>query len=134
MRHGVLLVTYGRLGHHMLECMKDMFGELPVPTDVLEVRRVQNHDLLIAQGTKLIECLRQAAGPDAGVLLLTDAFGSTPSNIASKLGAQHGWPVVAGLNLPMLVRVFNYPDTPLEELAGMAVEGARRGILLCRNS
>lgn len=124
---GILLVTHGKLGHFMLECMRDMIGELPLAADVLEVRRVQAHEVLINQGTKMIERLDTGDG----VLLLTDAFGSTPSNIANKLSAIHGSPVVAGLNLPMLVRAFNYPRTPVDELARLAVEGGQRGIILC---
>lgn len=124
---GILLVTHGKLGHFLLDCMRDMIGQLPLAADVLEVRRVQSHEVLINQGSKMIERLNSGAG----VLLLTDAFGSTPSNIANKLAAIHGLPVVAGVNLPMLVRAFNYPRTGLEELARIAVEGGRRGIILC---
>ncbi|MCC2657379.1 MAG: fructose transporter subunit [Panacagrimonas sp.] len=127
---GILLVTHGKLGHFMLDCMRDMIGELPVPADVLEVRRVQAHEVLINQGSKMIERLDTGAG----VLLLTDAFGSTPSNIANKLSAIHGSPVVSGLNLPMLVRVFNYPKAAVDELARLAVEGGQRGIILCPKS
>jgi mannose PTS system EIIA component len=124
---GILLVTHGKLGHFMLDCMRDMIGELPLPADVLEVRRVQAHEVLINQGSKMIERLDTGAG----VLLLTDAFGSTPSNIANKLSAIHGSPVVSGLNLPMLVRAFNYPRAAVDELARLAVEGGQRGIILC---
>lgn len=124
---GILLVTHGKLGHFLLDCMRDMIGQLPLAADVLEVRRVQSHEVLINQGSKMIERLNSGAG----VLLLTDAFGSTPSNIANKLAAIHGLPVVAGVNLPMLVRAFNYPRTGLEELARIAVEGGQRGIILC---
>jgi mannose PTS system EIIA component len=127
---GILLVTHGKLGHFLLECMRDMIGELPLPADVLEVRRVQAHEVLINQGSKMIERL----GSGAGVLLMTDAFGSTPSNIANKLSALHGSPVVSGVNLPMLVRVFNYPRAGLDEMAKIAVEGGQRGIILCPKS
>ncbi len=124
---GILLVTHGKLGHFLLDCMRDMFGELPLASDVLEVRRVQSHEVLINQGSKMIERLNSGAG----VLLMTDAFGSTPSNIANKLAVLHGSPVISGVNLPMLVRAFNYPRTGLEEMAQLAVEGGQRGIMLC---
>ncbi len=124
---GVLMVTHGKLGHFLLDCMRDMIGQLPLAADVLEVRRVQNHEVLITQGSKMIDRLDSGAG----VLLLTDAFGSTPSNIANKLSALHGSPVVSGVNLPMLVRVFNYPHATLQKIAVIAVEGGQRGIILC---
>ncbi|WP_420466768.1 PTS sugar transporter subunit IIA [Panacagrimonas sp.] len=124
---GVLLVTHGKLGHFLLDCMRDMIGPLPLAADVLEVRRVQNHDVLINQGSKMIERLDSGDG----VLLLTDAFGSTPSNIANKLAVVHGTPVVSGVNLPMLIRVFNYPQANSDEIAALAVEGGQRGIIRC---
>lgn len=129
---GVLLVTHGKLGHFLLDTLRDMMGELPVKADVLEVRRVQAHEGLLLQGQRMIDNLD--AGP--GVLVLTDAYGSTPSNIANKLAALRAdrTLVVAGVNLPMLMKVFNYPQLPLDRLAQAAVEGGQRGVTLCPRS
>jgi mannose PTS system EIIA component len=126
-RVGLLLVMHGKLGHHLLDTLREMLGDLPMSADVLEVRRVSAHEVLTRQGSKMIERLDSGAG----VLILTDAFGSTPSNIANKLRDSHRSAVVAGVNLPMLVRIFNYPDLPLREMAASAVEGGSRGILVC---
>lgn len=123
---GILLVTHGKLGHLLLDTLREMMP-LPLAADVLEVRRVQAHDVLLSQGQKMVERLDSGSG----VLLLTDAFGSTPSNIANKLGMVRQLPVVAGVNLPMLVRVFNYPHQPLDQLAQTAVEGGQRGVMAC---
>lgn len=127
MSFGILLVMHGKLGHALLDCMRDMIGELPLAADVLEVRRVQHHEVLIHQGSKMIQRLDSGAG----VLMLTDVFGSTPSNIANKLAVMHGAPVVSGVNLPMLIRVFNYPGATLEQVAQLAVEGGQRGVMRC---
>ena len=124
---GVLLVTHGKLGHFLLETMSDMIGPLPLPTDVLEVRRVQATDVLLLQGRRMIERLDGGGG----VLLLTDAFGSTPSNIANRLAEASRTAVVAGINLPMLVKIFNYPQLDLAAMTRAAVEGGQRGVLVC---
>ena len=124
---GVLLVTHGRLGRFFLDTLRDMLGELSLPVEVLEVRRVQDPGLLTRDGRRMIE--RLDAG--SGVLVLTDALGSTPSNIAAHLFEPGRTRVLAGLNLPMLVRVFNYPRLPLERLAEAAVAGGQRGIVFC---
>lgn len=124
---GVLLVTHGKLGHFLLETMTDMLGALPLEADVLEVRRVQATDVLLRQGERMIARLDSGSG----VLLLTDAYGSTPANIASKLAGSSRTIVVAGVNLPMLVRVFNYPALDLEGMARNAVEGGQKGITIC---
>lgn len=123
---GVLLVTHGKLGHLLIETMTDMIGPLPLPADVLEVRRVQATDVLLRQGRRMIDRLDGGHG----VLILTDAFGSTPSNIATRLAEPPRVAVVAGVNLPMLVRIFNYPRCDLDAMAANAVEGGRRGVLL----
>jgi len=123
---GVLLVTHGKLGHLLLETMTDMMGVLPLRTDVLEVRRVQATDVLLLQGRRMIERLDNGVG----VLILTDAFGSTPSNIATQLTDQPRVEVVAGVNLPMLVRIFNYPKCDLQVMARNAVEGGQRGVMI----
>jgi PTS system ascorbate-specific IIA component len=110
--------------------MTDMIGELPLPADVLEVRRVQATDVLLLQGRRMIERLDTGDG----VLILTDAYGSTPSNIANRLGEQAHTEVVAGVNLPMLVKIFNYPLLDLAAMARAAVEGGQRGITHCPRS
>jgi mannose PTS system EIIA component len=124
---GVLLITYGKLGHFMLETMVDMIGALPLPADVLEVRRVQATDVLLLQGRRMIERLDRGAG----VLLLTDVFGSTPGNIANRLAEAPRTAMVAGINLPMLVKIFNYPQLDLAAMTRAAVEGGQRGVVVC---
>ncbi|HEX7381176.1 MAG TPA: PTS fructose transporter subunit IIA [Nevskiaceae bacterium] len=122
---GVLLVTHGKLGRLLLDTVEDLIGELPLPTDILEVRRVQSTDILLSQGRRTLERLDEGDG----VLMLTDAFGSTPSNIAVSLAASSHATLVAGINLPMLIRIFNYPDCDLPTITRNAVEGGRRGIV-----
>jgi len=124
---GLLLVTHGKLGHFLLDTVAEMIGPLPLRADVLEVRKVQATDVLLLQGRRMLERLDDGAG----VLILTDAFGSTPSNIAKGLAAAPNTTVVAGINLPMLVKIFNYPQLPLAELAQAAVEGGQRGVMIC---
>ncbi len=123
----VLLVSHGRLSQILLDTVHDVLGDLPMETEVLEVRRVMDTDPLVRQGERMIERLDQGDG----VLVLTDAFGSTPSNIANRIATKVPSRVVAGLNLPMLLKVFNYPGLSLAELAKAAVEGGQRGILEC---
>ncbi|CAK0770012.1 hypothetical protein CCP3SC15_4060003 [Gammaproteobacteria bacterium] len=66
-----------------------------------------------------------------GVLVLTDMYGSTPSNIACRLDSEKVR-IVAGVNLPMLIRVLNYSYLSLEDLTNKAISGGRDGIIHCR--
>ncbi len=128
MSAAVLLITHGRLSQHLVDTVSEMLGgQLSLNTDVLEVRSVLDPDVLIKQGERLIHKLDQGDG----VLILTDAFGSTPSNIANRVARSGQCRVVAGVNLPMLIRIYNYPKRHLDALAQTALEGGQRGVILC---
>jgi mannose PTS system EIIA component len=125
----VLLVTHARLGHDLLATVTEVMGTPPLPTDVMSVRRVLDIDALVRQGARLMDRLDQGDG----VLILTDAFGSTPSNIANRIAKDRRAYVVAGLNLPMLVSVYNYPKLDLEAQAQNALNSGRDGVVLCKD-
>lgn len=124
---GVLLITHGKLGRFLVETAAEMMGPLRLDTEVLEVRRVQDTEVLLRQGQRMLQRLDSGDG----VLMLTDAYGSTPANIACRLGRAPRTRLVAGMNLPMVLRVFNYPRLDVDALARAAVEGGQRGVTLC---
>lgn len=66
-----------------------------------------------------------------GVLVMTDLYGASPSNLANRL-AKLGTPVrrVSALSLPMLLRVMNYPEQGLQELPATAAAGTRNGAII----
>lgn len=122
----VLLVTHGKLGNLLIETMIDMIGPVPLRTESLDVQRTESLDAALVRGRALVRELDEGDG----VLVLTDTYGSTPGNIATKLADLPDVEMVAGINLPMLIRIFNYPDRPLRTMAEYAVQGGRRGILM----
>lgn len=67
---------------------------------------------------------------DDGLIIITDMFGGTPSNIAQTLARQHHAPLLSGLNLPMLMRINNYRDMPLPILLDKAISGGQQGVML----
>jgi PTS system mannose-specific IIA component len=130
---GLLLVTHNRVGQTLLETATHMFGSCPLKTEVLPVMPDSDPDVLAAEARALCETLDQGQG----VLVLTDIYGSTPSNIATRLIDSARVEVVSGINLPMLVRVLNYHRLSLSELAYKAISGGRDGVLAlssCRGS
>jgi mannose PTS system EIIA component len=66
---------------------------------------------------------------DGEVLVLTDVFGATPCNIASRLADGRDARVAVGVNVPMLWRSITYRDKPLDELLALALAGARMGVM-----
>jgi len=71
---------------------------------------------------------------DGEVLVLTDVFGATPCNIASRLAAARDARVAVGVNVPMLWRSITYRDKPLDELLALALAGARMGVMQVSDS
>lgn len=125
MNVGILLITHSGIGGALLNVAYGTFGQLTLEISQLSVSRDPEPELLIAKASYLVRKLDSGAG----VLVLTDMFGSTPSNIAQDLRHQGlKIRVVAGLNLPMLFRILNYPNLPLEMLAKKALSGGQEGI------
>ena len=122
---GILLVTHNGLGDSLTDCVRHVLGEVPTHVKSLSVLAGDDPQQKEAEGNALIEQLK---GGD-GVLVLSDIFGATPSNIARRLCRQplvHG---VAGVNLPMLLRVVSCKGKTLEEMAHRAIEGGRECIV-----
>jgi PTS system ascorbate-specific IIA component len=123
---GILLVTHEGIGTALAAVATTLLRTLPLRVEAFEVPFEGDPDVLLPQASA---ALRRADGGD-GVLVLTDLYGATPSNIAARL-ARLGTPVrrVSALSLPMLLRVLNYPELPLDELPAVAAAGARNGVL-----
>ena len=123
---GILLITHEGNGHALLAVATRLLRKLPLETAAFEVPFDGDVDALLPQASA---ALRKVDGGH-GVLVLTDLYGATPSNIAAKL-SRLGTPVrrVSALSLPMLLRVMNYADLPLDELPAVAAAGARNGVI-----
>ena len=122
---GILLVTHNGLGDSFVDCVKHVLGEVPPNLKVLSVLAGDDPQMKLAEGKALIDQLDTGSG----VLILADVFGATPSNIGRQLCQAEHVSGVAGLNLPMLLRVVCSPGKTLPELAKIAVEGGRECIV-----
>jgi len=124
---GVLLITHGDIGAVLLRSALDILGVSPLPIGALAAPSGCEPEQVLQQARRAAEQLD--AGD--GVLVLTDMYGATPSNIACRLAGFQRVQVVSGVNLPMLIRVLNYPELDLEALAHKAASGGRDGVLSC---
>ncbi len=122
---GILLVTHNGLGNSLVDCVKHVLGELPANLKVLSVLAEEDPQHKLAEGEELIKELDNGSG----VLILADVFGATPSNIGRRLCHAERVSGVAGVNLPMLLRVVCSSGKTLAELADLAVEGGRECIV-----
>lgn len=110
-----------------MESATHMLGMCPLLAGVMPVAGDCEPELLLARARERVARLDSGDG----VLVLTDMYGSTPSNIASSLADGDRVKVISGVNLPMLVRVMNYPELSLADLAVKAETGGRDGIFHC---
>ncbi len=119
------MVAHNALGESLVDCVEHVLGEEPKNLRVLTVQAGDDPQLKLAEGQVLIKQLDTGGG----VLVLADIFGATPSNIARRLCHAEHVMGVAGVNLPMLLRVVCSPGKTLPELANIAVEGGRECIV-----
>lgn len=97
---GVLVVTHCRLGDALLEAAEFILGERPEAMAAVSIDLKERADILrkkIADGIKSLE-------GDDGILILTDMFGGTPSNLSYSFLEEGRIEVISGVNLPILIR------------------------------
>jgi PTS system mannose-specific IIA component len=126
MKTGLLLITHGKLGRDMLDTVSGILGYCPLAAETITVPNDCDPDAILAAAAAACDTLDQGSG----VLVLTDLYGSTPSNIANRLTDTRNVSVVSGVNVPMLLRIMNYPDSQLDKLVEFAVSGARSGVVI----
>jgi PTS system mannose-specific IIA component len=96
---GLILVTHGAVGEALLAALEhivgpqdDVFSVSILPDDDMEERRVE-----------IVDAIGRLAAP-RGCIVMTDMFGGTPSNLALSAMGEDGVEVIAGVNLPMLIK------------------------------
>ena len=124
---GILLLTHSGLGAALIGAARGVVGALPLRVESIEFDNGQDSIAYTHRAAKAMRDLDQGRG----VLLLTDLYGSTPSNTSAQIG-QQGTPTrrVAGVNLPMLLRLLNYPEQSLDEMVLTAASGGRSGVIV----
>jgi len=124
---GVLLITHPGIGSSLLAVARGLLRNLPLKAEAFEVPLDADLESLLPQASAAL----RRVDDGNGVLVLTDVYGASPSNLAGKV-ARLGTPVrrVSALSLPMLLRVMNYPEQGLDELPATAAAGTRNGAIL----
>ncbi len=125
MNVGLLLLTHNDIGSQLLLAAKSTYGSIPLRTELLSIDHYDKPTDIINLAKQYVKVLDSGKG----VLILTDMFGSTPSNIAKEFSCYKNVKIVSGVNLSMLLNIFNYPDLNLNNLMIKALEGGRDGVL-----
>jgi PTS system mannose-specific IIA component len=123
---GLLIVTHCDLGKELLNAAEFIVGKIDA-VDTIAITETSGTDLL----RKKIEAKVDALDRGDGVLILTDMFGGTPSNLSLSFLREGKIEVLTGVNLPMMIAIVqNRPNFKVTALAQKAQEAGRMGISL----
>lgn len=122
---GILLITHNGLGESLIDCVRHVMGSAPAHVKALSVLAQDDPVLKEEEARALIAELDDGQG----VLLLSDVYGATPCNIARRLCQPGRIEGVAGVNLPMLLRVACNCNKSLDEQVQRALDGGKECIV-----
>lgn len=121
---GLLILTQENLGTGLIQAVEHVLGKRPPGLDVMPV------DYRVAP-EKLAPVIADTAArldEGQGVLILADIYGASHTNAACRILQPNRIELVTGVNLPMLIRVLNYRDLPMDAVIRKAISGGAEGI------
>lgn len=122
---GLFLITHATYGESLIQCACHVLNKRPLQIAQLGVSLQDDPlDLL-----PLARDMLKLVDAGDGILIMTDLYGATPSNITSKLLIPGHVEGLAGVNLPMLLRALTYRDKGMDTLLTRAIAGGRDGVL-----
>src|SRR5262245_48676538 len=122
MKVGIILITHGRIGEELIRATEGILKEKTLirSVAVLESDTPERYRQMLSEAVEQTD-------QGKGVLLLTDMFGATPTNLCLSFLKPHAVELVAGVNLPMLIKLATFPGEPnLTELVEFIVAYGRR--------
>jgi PTS system mannose-specific IIA component len=121
---GMVLVAHGALAHEFKSALEHVVG----PQDYCETIAIGPDDNMENRRNDILAAIDTADAGD-GVIILTDMFGGTPSNLAISVMQNRAVEVIAGVNLPMLVKLARIrTDMPIKDAVNLAQEAGRKYI------
>ncbi|OJV60289.1 MAG: PTS fructose transporter subunit IIA [Burkholderiales bacterium 68-10] len=122
--NAVLLIAHAPLAHALRECALHVFADAGDDIGALDVDAHEPPEQTLARAQAL-----RARWGERPVLVLTDVLGATPCNVAQRLADGERTQLLAGVNLPMLLRAITYRAEPLAAMAQRALDGGVRGVV-----
>ncbi|MBI4391957.1 MAG: PTS fructose transporter subunit IIA [candidate division NC10 bacterium] len=123
---GVIVVTHGQVGTELLRTAQEIVGRIE-RAEAVTIDAAEK----IERARSKIEAAIKRVSTGAGVLILTDMFGGTPSNLGLSFLEKGAVEVVTGVNLPMLIKLASLREgLPLRELADRLSTYGQKNILV----
>jgi len=121
---GIVIVTHGQSGQSLVHDAEFILGQSLGRIRCIEFKQSGGQPT----GDDTLRQVIAQCDHGEGILILTDLVGASPANRVKGLIEEYHAAMVTGINLAMLIRVWNYRDTPLESLTHKAVRGGKRGV------
>ncbi|HEY8049795.1 MAG TPA: PTS fructose transporter subunit IIA [Ramlibacter sp.] len=126
--NGILIIAHAPLAHALRQCALHVFPDCGPQLAAIDVQpNLPPEESLSMARIAMDQLAKQPA--IQGVLVLTDIFGATPSNVAQKLVDGARSRLITGVNLPMLLRAVSYRTETLDALVSRAVIGGTQGVM-----
>lgn len=126
---GLVLVTHGALANEFKSALEHVVG----PQEFVETIAIGPDDNMESRRDDILAAVDRA-DDGAGVIILTDMFGGTPSNLAISVMQNRQVEVIAGVNLPMLVKLGRVrADLGIKEAVALAQEAGRKYITVANS-
>ncbi len=122
---GILIIAHDTLPESLVKAVTHVLGARPPQFETLSVSASDDPLNLLPAAREAVRALDTGEG----VLIFSDIYGATPCNLAGKLVVPGRVEVVAGVNLPMLVRAFTYRAKGMDTLITKAISGGCDGVL-----
>lgn len=122
--NGILVIAHAPLASALRQCVLHVFPDADAALQALDVPPNQPPDETLAQARMLLDLQGTAH-----TLILTDVFGATPCNVATRLVDGVRTRLLTGVNLPMLLRAVSYRHESLDALVSRAMLGGTQGVM-----
>lgn len=124
MNNGIFIIAHAPLASALRQCVLHVFPDASSTVAVFDVQPNMPADETLAAARMTLALLHAER-----TLVLTDMFGATPCNVAQKMVDGVNSRLVAGVNLPMLMRAVTYRDEPMDALVARALAGGTQGVM-----
>ena len=122
--NGIFIIAHAPLASALRQCVLHVFTDNPAVVVALDVKPNISPEETLAQARILFKQMGTSHA-----LVLADVFGATPCNVAQKLVDGVNSKLIAGVNLPMLLRSVSYRHEPLDALMVRALAGGKEGVM-----
>lgn len=126
----IVVIAHAEIANSFAHCVEHILAKRINNLHILAVKKTETVESILKDASDLITKISY----ERSVLILVDLFGSTPSNLATKLVVPGKVELITGINLPMLIRAVTYSSSDLNTCVDKVLDGGHSGIIHIQKS